>query len=130
MMDGKESLQKVERREKILFLLCLLILLFFSWIMPMTANANERISSRKENIILKHTEIVLNDRDAQGEESSGDGEDDTGTDGEDDEKKEDSGNAFLDAMLDSVFGMAEEEDFPPMKCWMRPSALWTKHLIP
>ena len=110
MMDGKESLQKVERREKILFLLCLLILLFFSWIMPMTANANERISSRKENIILKHTEIVLNDRDAQGEESSGDGEDDTGTDGEDDEKKEDSGNAFLDAMLDSVFGMAEEED--------------------
>ena len=78
MMDGKESLQKVERREKILFLLCLLILLFFSWIMPMTANANERISSRKENIILKHTEIVLNDRDAQGEESSGDGEDEPG----------------------------------------------------
>lgn len=50
-----------------------------------------------------------------GDDGTGDGAADVGagadgTDGTDDESTEDGGSAFLDAMLDTVFGVADEEE--------------------
>lgn len=74
----------------------MLVLLLCLSAVPMTAHADESSLPEMEE---------MNE-----EEESGDGEETEEGEGTKEEEAKDGGNAFLDAMLDSVFGVSEEKD--------------------
>lgn len=87
-----------------IFILLCSLLLFFSFPVPLVSYASEGSPEEIERVSLDDEAPAASEDGEDGEDESSEGE------GGDGEAEEDSGNAFLDAILDSVFGMSEEED--------------------
>ena len=92
----KKSKQKMGNYFVFCIIPMLILLLWFSAI-PITAYADE-------GSLIEIEEIKEEEESGEGEENE------NGEETKDGEEIKDGGNAFLDAMLDSVFGISEEKD--------------------